>query len=79
MGGKQRSSSPFGTHDSFSTSKQICELLGDAGIDNLGSFVGHSSHPYRHGETFAETFSALGHWIRHVHVKKTRPVFRMRI
>lgn len=56
------------THDSFSTSTQICELLGDAGIDNLG-VLWDILHPYRHGETFAETFSALGHWIRHVHVK----------
>jgi sugar phosphate isomerase/epimerase len=56
------------THDSFSTSRQICELLGDANIENLG-FLWDLLHPYRHGETFAETFKALGPWIRHVHVK----------
>ena len=56
------------THDDFSTSQQILELLGDAEIENLG-ILWDVLHPYRHGEAFAETFKALGPRIGHVHVK----------
>ena len=56
------------THDSFSTSRQICELLEDVKIDNLG-ILWDVLHPYMHGEKFAETLRALWLSIRHEPLK----------
>lgn len=56
------------THDEFSTSASIRRLLEDADTPNL-SVLWDTFHTARHGEAPAETWSQIGGFVRHVHVK----------
>lgn len=60
------------THDSFSTGAQVAEALRQAAHPRTGA-LWDLHHPYRHGETPAETFAALGAYVKQTHVKDSRP------
>jgi len=56
------------THDSFSASAPCCELM--KRLDNPLGIIWDSHHTWRLGEEKpATTWSRLGEWVRHVHVK----------
>ncbi len=55
------------THDDFSSARTLATLLGYA--RGSAGAVYDSHHPHRMGERPAEVLQALGHNIRHVHVK----------
>jgi sugar phosphate isomerase/epimerase len=56
------------THDDFSTSARVRDILDGVSSDNLG-VVWDVLHPLRFGEGIAATYGALKERIRHVHVK----------
>lgn len=60
------------THNSFSTGAQAAEALRQAAHPRVGA-LWDLHHPFRHGETPAETFAALGPYVKQVHVKDSRP------
>ena len=60
------------THDAFSTGAQAAEALRQAAHPNVGA-LWDLHHPYRQGETSAETFAALGPYVRQTHVKDSTP------
>jgi sugar phosphate isomerase/epimerase len=54
------------THDDFSTSARVKEILdGISGIGVLWDVL----HPLRFGEAYEDTYAALGKYIQHVHIK----------
>jgi len=56
------------THDHFSTSASILDLLSRGANGNL-AILWDTLHTYRHGESGAYTWAQLGHHIELVHVK----------
>jgi sugar phosphate isomerase/epimerase len=60
------------THDSFSTGAGVAEVLALTDHPRVAA-LWDLHHPYRHGETPAQTFAALAPFVRHVHVKDSRP------
>ena len=56
------------THDSFSRGKDAADLVRRVGKDNL-FIVWDILHSLRFGESFEETWSHVGPWVRHVHLK----------
>ena len=56
------------THDYFSTSHRILDLVSRGASGNLG-MLWDTLHTYRHGESGAHTWAQLGQRIKHVHVK----------
>jgi sugar phosphate isomerase/epimerase len=56
------------THDDFSTGAAVGKLLQEAAHPALFA-LWDLHHPYRRGESPTETLTALGPWLRHVHVK----------
>jgi sugar phosphate isomerase/epimerase len=67
-------SRPFGcmplleTHDDWTTSEQVLELLHELDPEEAG-VLWDIEHPFRRGEAPADTVSRLRRYIRHVHVK----------
>lgn len=60
------------THDAFSTGAQVAEVL--AQVDHAGvGALWDLHHPFRAGETPAETFAALCPYVKLTHVKDSRP------
>jgi len=57
------------THDDFSISPRVLEVI--EGIDGMG-VVWDIVHSYRFGETMAQTYAALGKYIKHVHIKDSK-------
>ena len=55
------------THDDFSSARTLAQLLSYARGSAGAVYDAH--HPHRMGERPAEVLSALGHNLRHVHVK----------
>ena len=55
------------THDGFSTGKSSRELLD--GISGEIGVIWDILHPYRNGESIADTIKAIAPMIRHVHIK----------
>lgn len=60
------------THDSFSTGRQVAEVLAQVSHPRIAA-LWDLHHPYRHGETPEQTYAALAPYVRHVHVKDSRP------
>jgi sugar phosphate isomerase/epimerase len=58
------------THDDFSSSRTLAELLRCA--DMVAGAVYDSHHPHRMGESPAEVLAALGRSVWHVHLKDAR-------
>jgi sugar phosphate isomerase/epimerase len=56
------------THDDWSTSSEVLELLHEFGPAEVG-VLWDIEHPYRKGESPAETVTALRRYLRHVHFK----------
>jgi sugar phosphate isomerase/epimerase len=56
------------THDDWSTSSQVLELLHEFDPAEAGA-LWDIEHPYRKGEAPSDTFNAMKRFIRHVHVK----------
>jgi sugar phosphate isomerase/epimerase len=56
------------THDDFSTSARMLDILDGVSSDNLG-VVWDILHPLRFGESIDVTYKALKDRIRHVHIK----------
>ncbi|HEY7090846.1 MAG TPA: sugar phosphate isomerase/epimerase family protein [Tepidisphaeraceae bacterium] len=56
------------THDDWSTSDKVLELLHEFDPAEVG-VLWDIEHPFRKGESPADTFAALKRFIRHVHVK----------
>ncbi|MDR1559007.1 MAG: sugar phosphate isomerase/epimerase [Clostridiales bacterium] len=56
------------THDDFSTSARVLDIVGAVSAQNLG-VVWDILHPYRYGEAMEATYEALRERIHHVHVK----------
>ena len=56
------------THDGFSTGAQAAEALRQADHPQVGA-LWDLHHPFRQGETPAETFAALRPYVRGTHVK----------
>lgn len=56
------------THDDFSTGASVGKLLTEAAHPAVFS-LWDLHHPLRQGESPEETLSALGPWLRHVHIK----------
>jgi sugar phosphate isomerase/epimerase len=61
------------SHDDWSTSAQVLELVGDFGADEVG-VLWDIEHSVRGSESPGETVSRLGDRVRHVHVKDSRRV-----
>jgi sugar phosphate isomerase/epimerase len=61
------------SHDDWSTSEQVLELLGDLPPDRVG-VLWDFEHSVRRGETCAATADALSDYLRHVHVKDSLAV-----
>ncbi|GGJ03519.1 hypothetical protein GCM10010885_11020 [Alicyclobacillus cellulosilyticus] len=59
------------THDDFSPSARVRDALAAARHPRLGA-LWDVHHPYRMGETPAETMANLSPWLRHVHIKDAR-------
>ncbi len=60
------------THDGFSTGAQAAEALRQVNHPQVGA-LWDLHHPFRQGETPAETFAALRPYIRGTHVKDSKP------
>ncbi|MDQ2687776.1 MAG: sugar phosphate isomerase/epimerase [Armatimonadota bacterium] len=60
------------THDDFSTGAQVAEVLTQVAHPRVAA-LWDLHHPYRQGESPEETWAALGAFVRHVHVKDSRP------
>lgn len=60
------------THDAFSTGAQVSEALKQVGHTRVAA-LWDLHHPYRQGEAPEDTWAALGAYVRHVHVKDSRP------
>jgi sugar phosphate isomerase/epimerase len=60
------------THDNWSTSDEVLPLVSDFAPDEVG-VLWDIEHPYRKGELPETTASKLGKYIRHVHVKDSKP------
>lgn len=60
------------THDAFSTGAQVAEVLTQVAHPRVAA-LWDLHHPYRQGESPEETWAALGAFVRHVHVKDSRP------
>lgn len=56
------------THDDFSASARMMNIIGGVSSDNLG-IVWDILHPLRFGEAVADTYAGLKEKIRHVHIK----------
>lgn len=57
------------THDDFSTSESVAELIRRTNHPSAG-VLWDIHHPFRfHGETPAQAFAAIGPHVKHVHVK----------
>lgn len=56
------------THDAWSTSPQVLELLHEFDPNETGA-LWDIEHPYRKGEPLTDTFAALKRFLKHVHVK----------
>ncbi len=61
------------THDAWSTSPQVLELISDFTPDEVGVLL-DLEHPFRGGESPALTMEALGTRIRHVHIKDSNRI-----
>jgi len=60
------------THDDFSTSESVVQLMKRANQPNTG-VLWDIHHPYRlHGETPAQAFATIGPHVHHVHVKDSK-------
>jgi sugar phosphate isomerase/epimerase len=59
------------THDDWATSGEMLELLHEFGPTDVG-VLWDIEHPFRKGESPADTASRLRKYIRHVHVKDSR-------
>jgi sugar phosphate isomerase/epimerase len=60
------------THDALSTGAGVAEVLAPTSHPRVAA-LWDLHHPYRHGETPAQTFDALAPFVRHIHVKDSRP------
>ena len=60
------------THDAFSTGVCLAEVLSRADSPLVGA-LWDLHHPFRQGETPAETFAALAPYVKQVHVKDSVP------
>ena len=60
------------THDAFSTGAQIADVLRQAAHPRVKA-LWDLHHPYRQGESPAETFAALGPYVEQTHVKDSAP------
>ena len=60
------------THDAFSTGRQAAEALVQVTSPAAGA-LWDLHHPYRQGESPAETFAALAPYLRTTHVKDSLP------
>lgn len=56
------------THDDFCTGASIVELEG-LGLDPEVGILWDTLHSFRNGESFEQTWAAIGPRVRHVHVK----------
>ena len=56
------------THDDFSTSARIGDILNNITAKNVG-IVWDILHPFRFGEAVKDTYAALKDKIRHIHIK----------
>ncbi|MFB5189490.1 sugar phosphate isomerase/epimerase family protein [Alicyclobacillus fastidiosus] len=59
------------THDEFSSSRLVADVLDLVGSRAVGA-LWDTHHPYRVGETVAETFRNLEDRLQHVHLKDAR-------
>jgi sugar phosphate isomerase/epimerase len=59
------------THDGFAAGKMVAATLAQVASPNIGA-LWDTHHPYRMGESAAETLALLGPRLRHVHVKDAR-------
>lgn len=60
------------THDAFSTGAQVAGVLHQAAHAHVQA-LWDLHHPFRHGESPAETFAALGPYVEQTHVKDSKP------
>jgi sugar phosphate isomerase/epimerase len=61
------------THDAWSTSDEVLELLHEFDPADVG-VLWDVEHPYRRGESPADTARGLRRFLRHVHVKDSRRI-----
>jgi sugar phosphate isomerase/epimerase len=59
------------THDDFSAGASVAAALARVASPNVGA-LWDTHHPYRMGETAAQTMALLGDRLRHVHIKDAR-------
>ncbi|MBF8190467.1 sugar phosphate isomerase/epimerase [Nonomuraea sp. K274] len=57
------------THDSMATGAAVAGLLAEAGCPETTGVIWDLLHPWRHGESSADTFAALGPHLSYVQVK----------
>ena len=60
------------THDAFSTGRQAADVLHQVKSAAVG-ILWDLHHPFRQGESPAETLAALGPYVKQTHVKDSRP------
>jgi sugar phosphate isomerase/epimerase len=58
------------THDAWITSDQVLQLIHEFDPDDVG-VLWDLEHPWRLGESPADTAVGLRRWIRHIHIKDT--------
>jgi sugar phosphate isomerase/epimerase len=60
------------THGDFWSSDLLLKVLSQTKSTAVG-ILWDFEHPYIHGETAAYTFEKLGKWIKHTHIKDSKP------
>ncbi len=59
------------THDEWSAGDKLLELIGDLEPAQVGA-LWDAEHPWRHGESMAQTAAVLNPYLQHTHIKDTR-------